>query len=86
MKVISIDYDDTYTEDPELFEAFIQLAKSRGHVVVMCTGRNWGMKVPVSSCEVFYTGGLPKAEFMKSQGLEVDIWVDDWPEIIGVTR
>ena len=86
MNVISLDYDDTYTADPELFKAFADLAKSRGHIVVIVTARKESMPIPDVGCEVFYTNGKPKAQFMREQGLAVDIWVDDWPEVIGATR
>ena len=86
MKTIAVDYDDTYSEDPELFELFIQAAQARKHIVVMVTARGENKPVPVTSCEVFYTNGALKAPFMKAQGLEIDIWVDDWPEIIGPTH
>lgn len=87
MKTISVDYDDTYTADPELFESFISEAKSRGHVVVIVTFRN-GETHPLRdiSHEVFYTSGMEKSAYMKSIGLEIDIWIDDWPELIGKTR
>jgi hypothetical protein len=87
MKVIAVDYDDTYTADPELFESFISTAKTKGHVVVIVTFRNGEVDpLPSLAHEVFYTSGTEKANYMKEVGLEVDIWVDDWPELIGKTR
>lgn len=86
MKLISVDYDDTYSDDPELFESFIKLAQKRGHLVFIVTARNENQHVPIDFCEVFYTNGELKAPYMKSQGLDIDIWIDDWPEIIGPTR
>lgn len=86
MSVISVDYDDTYTEDPEMFEQIMELMKKRGHIPVIVTARN-KEKHPISSrFEVFYTNGENKAQFMRNVGLEVDIWIDDWPELIGNTR
>jgi hypothetical protein len=86
MKIFGLDYDNTYSDDPELFELFIKAAQERGHLVFIVTARGPEMPVPVKSCEVFYTDGSAKAAFMKEQGLDVDIWIDDWPEIIGPTR
>lgn len=88
MSVISVDYDDTYTKDPEMFDAFIAVMKSRGHIPVVVTFRNKD-RYPITDppkCEVFYTDGVGKAEFMRGIGFEVDIWIDDWPELIGKTR
>jgi hypothetical protein len=86
MKLIGLDYDNTYSDDPELFEMFIEAAQRRGHLVFIVTARPETQPVPVRSCEVFYTEGAPKAPFMRERGLDIDIWVDDWPEIIGQTR
>lgn len=86
MKLIGLDYDNTYSDDPELFEGFISAAQKRGHQVFIVTARGPEMPVPVKSCEVFYTDGATKAPFMREQGLDIDIWIDDWPEIIGETR
>lgn len=87
MKVFGIDYDDTYSDDPDLFAQIVSLIKSRGHVAVIVTYRH-GIKdkIPETGCEVFYTGGTPKAQFMRDAGLEVDIWIDDYPELIGETH
>jgi hypothetical protein len=85
--VIALDYDDTYTEDPEFWEQFIESAGKRGHIVVCVTFRPYSMPVQIKSpIEVFYTGGVPKAQFMRDTGLEPSIWIDDWPELIGKTR
>ena len=37
--IVSIDFDQTFTADPELFAAFAGLARQRGHTVIMVTGR-----------------------------------------------
>lgn len=86
MKLIAVDYDNTYSDDPELFELFIKAAQERGHLVFIVTARAESQPVPVKSCEVFYTDGANKAPFMREHGLDIDIWVDDWPELIGTTR
>lgn len=38
---ISIDFDDTYTRDPEMWNAFIRLAQASGHKVYCVTARSW---------------------------------------------
>lgn len=83
--VISIDYDDTWTEDPVMWRHIAELMRSRGHIVVMCTSR--AASNPVDGVpawvEVYYTNGAPKAAFMAQAGLMVSIWVDDMPQNIG---
>lgn len=86
MKIFGIDYDETYSYDPELFDAFIKLAKDRGHHVCIVTFRDESQPVKVEGVEVFYTSGKYKAPYMRSIGYEPDIWIDDWPELIGDTR
>jgi hypothetical protein len=36
---ISLDYDATYTRDPDLWDEFITNAKKRGHLVICTTNR-----------------------------------------------
>jgi hypothetical protein len=87
MKIIALDYDDTYTADPELFDQFISAAKDRGHLVVCVTYRHEHTPIKRDiGIEVFYTNGKPKAEHMREVGLSPDVWIDDWPELIGITR
>lgn len=83
--VIALDYDNTYSDDPPLWDAFIKIAESRGHVVVGVTFRrpDQPVKMPV---DVYYTAGTLKAEYMRGVDLEPSIWIDDWPELIGRTR
>lgn len=84
MIVFAIDYDDTYTEDPPLFDQMIALMRSRGHIAVMVTAR-----VPTNpiahnpGIEVFYTSAMPKAKYMKDAGLSPSIWIEDMPELVG---
>lgn len=87
MLVIAVDYDNTYDEIPDLLEPFMQSAKKAGHVVVIVTARNKD-KHPISGLEheIFYTDGQKKHDYMLEQGLSVDIWIDDYPELIGETR
>lgn len=85
MKVIALDYDDTYTADPDLWRGFVEAAQSRGHLVVMVTAR-FGTHDQVTGpadVEVIYTGGKTKRASVQEQGVPMpDIWIDDMPEII----
>ena len=79
--LIALDYDGTYTKDPALWNQFIIDAVAAGHRIVTVTmrGPRAALTVPM---EVFYTGGTPKADYVKAQGLKVDIWIDDDPWLI----
>lgn len=85
--VIAIDYDDTYTADPDLWDHFIQKARELGHKVVCVSCRRTGgdnhdilkqgPKVPV-----YFTNMAPKRWYMDRNGISVDIWIDDMPECV----
>jgi hypothetical protein len=84
--VIALDYDNTYSDDPELWDEFVSSAQKRGHLVFGVTFRraDQPVKMPV---EVIYTGGVLKADYLRQIDFpEPSIWIDDYPELIGKTR
>lgn len=82
--LISLDYDGTFTEDPELWSDFVMAAKNRGHDVICVTARNEANhKVTDFPGTVVYTNGAPKRSFAWDAGHLVDVWIDDMPDLIG---
>lgn len=90
---ISIDFDNTYTQDRELWNEFIRLAQSRKHNVYCVTARHAnksdhltevlesiGKLVGVHNC--VFTGNLPKRPFCEANNIHIDVWIDDMPENI----
>lgn len=87
---ISIDFDETYTEDPQLWDQFIQLALSRGHEVYCITMRSYtegpeirasvGQLVPEAN--IHYTDRKAKRPFMEALGINIGVWIDDSPHWI----
>lgn len=88
---ISIDYDDTYTRDPKLWDQFATNAISRGHQVYCVSARGTqhmdepkrsiGQIIGPENC--FGTGLQPKREFMwRVHNIYIDVWIDDQPEMI----
>jgi len=74
---ISLDYDGTYTRDPELWKQFVAIAKQRGHEVTIVTGR--------SPAEVIRNVELPIvycSRTAKRNHFQVDVWIDDEPQWI----
>jgi hypothetical protein len=75
--LIALDYDGTYTVDPEMWDDFIVRAQRRGHTVKIVTMRfdtpNERIEPPCG-IEVVYTSRKAKARAFKA-----DIWVDDSP-------
>lgn len=86
---IALDYDDTYTRDPALWDSFLNAALNRGHDVRFVTFRNAegnNADIDYSSntqmIPVLYTGGQRKRKYCYEQGFMVHVWIDDMPEII----
>ena len=72
---IALDYDKTYTADNVLWDAFITLAKSRGHEVRIVTMRNENTEsINSAPAPVIYTARIAKEKCYKA-----DIWIDDNP-------
>jgi len=86
MQIIAVDYDNTYSDDEDMWRQLVEIMKKRGHLVVMVTARPPEDPINNVPLEIFYTSSKPKAEFMRGKGLEIDVWIDDWPELIGKTR
>ena len=86
---ISIDYDRTFSAAPALWRSFILDATGRGHRVVSISRREdtdenraelrvaFGEEV---SLLVLCGPGQQKRDAARAAGLEVDVWVDDYPE------
>lgn len=82
---IALDFDKTYTEDPDLWDAFIQDARSLGHEVWIVTARdcvndgiNWATIGPRPT-KVIWCDGMPKRLEAEAQGHRFDVWIDDDP-------
>lgn len=86
--LIALDYDGTYTADPELWDEFISKAIMRGHQVYCVTmryadsenlevERDLGEKVD----KIIYTNRKAKKQAFRMQCDEnPDIWIDDNPD------
>lgn len=79
---IALDYDGTYTEDPVLWDAFIQRAVEHGHQVTCVTMRHGLHEKVEIGCPVIYTDRKAKGEFVTLLGLKIDVWIDDAPHWI----
>lgn len=87
--LIAIDYDDTYSADPELWDHFISQAEIRGHDVVCVTCRR-DTEENRKECKIpslvwnahYFTNLASKRWHMEQRGLFVDVWIDDKPETV----
>lgn len=90
--IIAIDFDDTFTADPELWAVFIRLAQHKGHRVLCVTSRRDSESNLEDMVGVFEANGLSlpvifcnmgsKLWTMEQRGTKVDIWIDDAPHAI----
>ncbi len=87
--VIALDYDDTYSADPDMFLMFALAARTRGHTVHIVTMREprdvveEHERITSKDIQIFYTSGEDKDPVMKGHGIDVDIWIDDNPRFVG---
>jgi hypothetical protein len=82
---ISIDYDNTYTRDPILWNVFIANARGLGHMVYCVTMRSPAEGVQVfhdltgKVDNIYFTNRQAKKDFMYEMGIAIDVWIDDMP-------
>lgn len=87
-KTIAFDFDETISDNPELFLRVMKTFELSGWFVVVVTYRT-----PSTSPEdldflvekgykCFFTSQKAKKKYMEDRGIPVDIWVDDEPETI----
>jgi len=84
--MFSLDYDETFSADPDFWRKFIELARSNNHQVIMITRRfNHGDHGPITDdvlgVEIVYTANTAKRDFCRANGIPMpDVWIDDGPE------
>lgn len=74
---IALDYDGTYSADPELFSAFVKMALARGHDIRILTMRFPEESLPEMGIPVIYTSRRAKAAEWPA-----DIYIDDNPRFL----
>ncbi len=83
---ISLDYDDTYTRDPIMWNQIITMMRMCGHRVYVVTMRyeseGYAVKAALEGKVdgIYFTSRQAKAEFMYSHhAIKIDVWIDDQP-------
>lgn len=83
--LIALDYDGTYTADPEFWLDFIKMSEARGHEIVVATMRTPEEKETMDDKLldaipwVVTTSRKAKKQFLLDYGIAPDIWIDDHP-------
>lgn len=82
---ISLDFDDTYSRDPLLWDNFVASARRHGHHVYVVTMRykEEGDEVVKALAEnvdmIIFTGRLAKKPYLANMMIHIDVWIDDNP-------
>ena len=86
---IGLDFDDTYTADPALWDHFITDARQRGHDIRFVTFRFESARSYDNSdikqiafergIPLIFCNGVQKDAVTRSLGWVVDVWIDDFP-------
>ena len=87
---IALDYDETYSRDPEFWDMFIQLCRARKYDVRIVTVRDerFDRSAELVAVEkklpVIYTRGVAKQWYCShfADGFNPEIWIDDRPKSI----
>jgi len=86
--IISLDYDQTFTEDPDRWLEFANSMRFGGHQIYGITMRypdeTAGMdRKYLDACDkIFFTCRKAKWYFMADKGIKIDVWIDDSPHWI----
>lgn len=84
-KVVAVDFDETISDNEHGWLQVLLLLEKIGYHVVICTWRKptaypEDLKFLVDKgFRVFYTSQHAKQDYMKQQGIDVAIWIDDNP-------
>lgn len=87
-KVVAIDFDETISDNPGTWLQVMKCLKLGGYQVVVCTWRSpdtcpEDLKFLVNKgYKIYYTSLRCKKEYMEEQGIDVSIWIDDYPYAI----
>ncbi len=87
---IALDYDNTYTLDPDCWYNVIIEFLSSDHEVSIVTVRHeyWDAHPWLDDLKeefeipVIFTDGRAKKDFCLERGIEFDVWIDDRPQTI----
>lgn len=85
-KFIAIDWDNTISADKEFFLELIYQLKDKGYTPFVCSLRAPDKEniieikgvLEKTNIAIYLTDGKPKRKYMKSLGIKVHLWIDDF--------
>ena len=85
---VALDYHNTYSADPKFWDTFIYMCWMRKwdvYCITHHTGEKQNEKLMDSigkilpTDKIIFTMGKAKLDYVKSLGIEIDIWIDNNP-------
>ena len=85
---VALDYHNTYSADPKFWDTFIYMCWMRKwdvYCITHHTGEKQNEKLMDSigkilpADKIIFTMGKAKLDYVKSLGIEIDIWIDNNP-------
>jgi hypothetical protein len=90
--LIALDYDNTFTADPDMWSHFVRMSKSFGHECIVVTARrsteenseDINAMLDFHNCQmlVIFTDLGSKLRAVENRGINVNIWIDDDPKTL----
>lgn len=86
--IIALDYDHTFTKDPQGWLSFAEIMSGRGHQIIGVTmryedeKRGMDARYSIACSAVYFTGRKGKRPWLSEKAITVDVWIDDTPEFI----
>lgn len=88
--IVSLDFDDTFTADPETWTKVVNALTQAGHEVICISGRanndenkiDLRSNLPKQITRIYLCGDLSKKHYSEINSLQVDVWIDDSPSRI----
>lgn len=84
--IFGIDYDGTFSKDPDFFHDLITLMDEYRHQAIIVTQRSSEQdrkeveKQVNGKIPIIFAGEKWKSETVKEEGYKIDIWIDDMPQ------
>jgi hypothetical protein len=84
----SFDFDNTISRDPEAFLYMMNYLQGRGHNVIVCTARLKEVYpedlqfLIDKGYKVYWSEHKSKDRYLRSIGINVDVWIDDCPDAV----
>ncbi len=88
--IIGLDYDDTFSTDPEAWSKVARILYGAGYLIIGATLRNRYQVIEDTRyfdvcSHVVYCAGHAKAPLLAALGFPVTVWIDDKPQYITQT-